>query len=481
MPDPSPPPRKRPLSFNLLDMSTVSHNNYGLWAHPSNQKYRYNTVGFWAECARECERARFDALFTADILGVAEGYGGTRDVAIREGMHVPINDPMIPVAAMAAVTSHLGFAVTASTSYEAPFALARRMSTLDHLSKGRIGFNIVTSYLPNAGENFGVKPDQYTHDERYDLADEFMQICYKLWEGSWEEDAAVRDHARNIYADPRKVHRIDHQGRFFAVAGPHLCEPSPQRTPVLFQAGASGRGKRFAGAHAEVVFVGGRSIEAIGDNVQDIRAAAAVAGRGRADIRLLAGCTLIVGRTREVAAAKLADFQAMTRPDGYLAHMFGSGTDLAQFGPEVLIADIVRSGGPGTAHLSRYPYQPGTTVGDVVAAAARVGGSGLFACGTPPEVADRVEEWAEALDVDGFLLRQLVSPGTVADFADYVMPELQHRGIYREAYEATTLRENLFGPGRTRVPESHPAHGVRAMFRAAVANGEDCSDNATEC
>ena len=448
--------RRRQLSFNLLDMSTVSHNNYGLWQHPANVKWRYNTPGFWPDFAQLCERARFDALFTADVLGVAEAYGGSRDIALREAMHVPINDPMIPVAAMAAATSHIGFAITISTSYEKPFGLARRMSTLDHLSKGRIGFNIVTSYLPNAAENFGVRPDALSHDERYDLADEFMEVCYKLWEASWDEDAVVRDAPNNIYVDPARVHRIDHKGRFFSVAGPHLCEPSPQRTPVLFQAGASGRGKRFAGTHAEVVFVGGRSVDAVRQNVQDIRAEALAQGRKPEDIRVLVGCTLIGAHTRAAAEAKHADFQAMTRPDGYVAHMFGSGTNLKLFGAHELIADIVRRGGPGTQHLANYPYRPGTTVGDIIEDAAKISGHlGLFACGTGADVADKVEEWAEALDTDGFLLRQLTTPGTVMDFTDYVMPELQRRGRYRTEYEATTLRGNIFG--RSRVAESHPA------------------------
>jgi FMN-dependent oxidoreductase (nitrilotriacetate monooxygenase family) len=463
--------RSRLLSLNLLDMSTVSHNNYGLWQHPANVKWRYNTPGFWPDFARLCEAARFDALFTADVLGIAEGYGGSRDIALHEAMHVPINDPMIPVAAMAAATSHIGFAITVSTSYEMPFGLARRMSTLDHLSKGRVGFNIVTSYLPNAAENFGVRPDALSHDERYDLADEFMEVCYKLWEASWDEDAVVRDIGDNVYVDPKRVHRIDHKGRFFSVAGPHLCEPSPQRTPVLFQAGASGRGKRFAGTHAEVVFVGGRSVDAVRQNVQDIRAEALAQGRRPEDIRVLVGCTLIAAHTRKAAEAKLEDFQAMTRPDGYVAHMFGSGTNLKQFGADELIADIVRRGGPGTQHLANYPYRPGTTVGDVIADAARISGHlGLFVCGTGAEVADKVEEWAEALDTDGFLLRQLTTPGTVMDFTDYVMPELQRRGRYRTEYEATTLRGNIFG--QPRIAASHPAArhaGFGMRQRAPVA------------
>jgi FMN-dependent oxidoreductase (nitrilotriacetate monooxygenase family) len=288
-----------------------------------------------------------------------------------------------------------------------------------------------------------------------------MEVCYKLWEGSWREDAVVRDAANNIYVDPGRVHRIDHKGRYFSVAGPHLCEPSPQRTPVLFQAGASGRGKRFAGTHAEVVFVGGRSLEAIRQNVQDVRAEAQAHGRNRDDIRVLVGCTLLAAHTTEAAKALHDDYQAMTRPDGYVAHMFGSGTDLKQFGADELIADIVRSGGPGTAHLANYPYLPGTTVGDIIEAAGRLSGHlGLFACGTGTDVADHVEEWAAALDVDGFLLRQLTTPGTVTDFTNYVMPELQRRGRYRTEYEASTLRGNVFGDAR--IATTHPAARYRS-------------------
>src|SRR5690606_3257938 len=166
--------------------------------------------------------------------------------SLRESVQIPTNDPLLVIPAMAAVTKHLGFAATFSTTYEPPFAFARRMSTLDHLTKGRVGWNIVTSYLPNAARNFGLA-EEIEHDHRYEIADEYLEVLYKLWEGSWEDDAVVRDAEASVYADPEKGHRIDHVGENFSVAGPHLSEPSPQRTPALILATASPAGALRAG------------------------------------------------------------------------------------------------------------------------------------------------------------------------------------------------------------------------------------------
>jgi FMN-dependent oxidoreductase (nitrilotriacetate monooxygenase family) len=450
-------PAVKVLSFNLLDMQTVGHNNYGLWRHPRNRK-RHNELKYWTDFAQSCERALLDTLFFADVLGVAAGYGGNNNVALREGMHVPLNDPLMALSAMAAVTTHLGFAATVSTTYEAPFAHARRMSTLDHLTGGRIGWNVVTSYLPNANENFGVAPDLYTHDERYERAEEFMAVCYKLWEGSWADDAMVRDADRNMVSDPAKVRRIDHDGRYFQVAGPHLVEPSPQRTPVILQAGSSGRGKDFAAKHAEVVFIGGRSADAYRKNARDVRASVVAQGRAAGDVKILAEMGLIVAATQAEAEAKLADFQALSSPDGYLSHHFGSGADLLKHDRSKTIEEITAEGGPGSVFLSHYNYPPGTTVGAVLDQATRLDSSrALFAWGTPERVADKIEEWADTLDIDGFLMRQMISPVSVDEFADLLVPELQRRGRYRERYEATSLRENMFGTPTARVRPTHPA------------------------
>jgi FMN-dependent oxidoreductase (nitrilotriacetate monooxygenase family) len=451
------------IGVSLLEMATVSHNNYGLWRHPDNEKWRYRDARFWVELARVCEDAKLDAIFQADLLGVAAGYGGGTDVPIREGMHIPINDPLLVQATMAATTTHLGFGTTVSATYEPPFGLARRMSTLDHLTNGRAGWNVVMSYTPNANENYGLDPKAISSRDRYDRADEFMEVCYKLWEGSWEDDAVVMDRERGIYADPRKVHRIDHRGEHFSVGGPHLCEPSPQRTPVIFQAGMSDRGRQFAAKHAEVVFVVGRTHEALAMAVSDIRAQAVAQGRAPDDLKVLCELSVVTAPTQELAEAKLDTFQALTRPEGYLAHMFGGGFDPLRHDRDVTMEAAMAADGINRNDSGAYGFGNGITVGDVIDRAANLRANPMLVCGAPAQVADTMERWVDEFDLDGFLLRNFVHPGTARDFGELVVPELQRRGRYRTEYEGTTLREHLFGAGETRLRDSHPG----ARFRVA--------------
>ena len=254
------------------------------------------------------------------------------------------------------------------------------------------------------------------HADRYDIADEYMEVCYKLWEASWEEDAVRRDRAGRIYADPARVHPIDHAGAHYTVAGPHLCEPSPQRTPVLFQAGASPRGRAFAARHAEGVFVGGYSNHSVRANVDDLRARAAAFGRDPRSLTLMPPCNLVIGRTAAEAEAKVAEFQRCSSADGYLAHRFGSGMDLTRHPRDATIASIIAQGGPGADHMARYPFPEGTTVGQIIDDAGRLDRRFLFASGTPQQVADTLEGWAEALDVDGFMLAHMSDAGQHAGF-----------------------------------------------------------------
>ncbi|MGI4896470.1 MAG: NtaA/DmoA family FMN-dependent monooxygenase [Janthinobacterium lividum] len=460
-----PSARDRQIHVCLLDMATVSHNNYGLWAHPENQKTRYTEASFWVEIARLCEEAKLDALFFADLSGIAAGFRGTMDVAIREGMHVPILDPVVTMATMAASTTHLGFGATVSATYEHPFGHARRMSTLDHLTGGRAGWNVVMSYTPNANDNYGFRTDLDSAG-RYDRADEFMEVCYRLWEESWEDDAVVADRVDQVYADPAKVHRIDHVGEHYRSAGPHLLEPSPQRTPVIFQAGMSERGRRFAATHAEVAFLVGRTPEDLKQAVVDIRDEAQRLGRGAYALRTLAEATVITGANTEEARAKEASFRALTRPDGYLAHLFGNGFDPTAHPRERLLSTALAMDGFGGHRSGTGMYPVQTTVGDMIDKASDMtNNSCLFTVGSPEDVADAMEGWMEEFDLDGFLLRNLVHPGTVADFGRYVVPELQRRGRYRTEYEGTTLRENLFGVGHRRLPDTHPGSAHRRSQR----------------
>jgi FMN-dependent oxidoreductase (nitrilotriacetate monooxygenase family) len=449
------------ISFNLFEMNCVGHISHGLWAHPENTRHRFNDIDFWIEEAKLLEEGLFDSVFLADVIGTYDGYRGGPETALAESVQIPSNDPLLVIPAMAAVTKHLGFAATFSTTYEPPFAFARRASTLDHLTKGRFGWNIVTSYLPNAARNFSLD-DEVAHDDRYALADEFLDVVYKLWEGSWDDDAVVIDRANNVYTDPSKVRYINHVSEHYRVAGPHLSEPSLQRTPLLFQAGSSPRGREFAAKHAEGVFVGGSSTEQYRDNVADVRRRAELLGRRGDQIKAYGMAVVIVGKTHEEAQRKAEEYRQFTRAEGYLAHAGGGGIDLAAYPREALISEIIEAENrPGRGKLEDSSRYYGKTVGESLDAVTRFDRPPFFAIGTPTEVVDTIQRWVEETDLDGFNLRQFLTPGTAEDFIELVVPELQKRGLYRTKYEDGTLRERLFGQGNARVFPEHPAAQYR--------------------
>lgn len=250
------------IHFNGFVQNSPSPHSSGLWKHEKDQGANHNQLGYWTDIAQTLERGKFDSIFIADVLGTYSVYNGSSDAAIRHAVQLPAHDPIPIISAMAAVTKHIGFAPTISTTYAKPYSLARQLSTLDHLTNGRLGWNVVTSYLESEAINLGLK-ERLPKDLRYNRADEFLQVVYKLWEDSWEDGSVVNDKESDIYADANKVHKINHEGEFFSVPGPHLVEPSPQRTPVLFQAGASEKGKTFAAKHAEAVFTKHTSLESL--------------------------------------------------------------------------------------------------------------------------------------------------------------------------------------------------------------------------
>jgi FMN-dependent oxidoreductase (nitrilotriacetate monooxygenase family) len=447
------------LSFNLFEMNTVGHISHGLWRHPANTRERYTDLEFWQDQARLLEAGLFDSVFLADVIGAYDGYRGGPETALREAVQIPNNDPLLVIPAMAAVTRHLGFVATFSTTYEPPFTFARRASTLDHLTKGRFGWNVVTSYLPNAARNFGLD-DELSHAERYERAHEYMEVLYKLWEGSWEDAAVVRDAEGGVYTDPRRVHRIDHVGTYFRVAGPHLSEPSLQRTPVLYQAGSSPTGRAFAARHAEAVFVGGSSLADFAATIADIQKLAEQNGRGPHAVRTLGSAVIIAGRTSEEAQRKVEEYERLSSAEGYLAHAGGgSGIDLAAYPPETRIDDILPKPSHDSATSRRYA--PGETVSDALREVTRFDRGPFFVAGTGVQVADAIEGWVRETGIDGFNLRQFLTPGTLEDFVEFVVPELQRRGLYRLAYEDGTLRERLFGQGHARLPDAHPGAAYR--------------------
>jgi FMN-dependent oxidoreductase (nitrilotriacetate monooxygenase family) len=330
---------------------------------------------------------------------------------------------------------------------------------LDHLTKGRFAWNIVSGYLDSAARNFGLA-QQTKHDDRYELAEEYMEVCYKLWEQSWERDAVRRDRKSGLFADPAKVHGINHSGRYFKVPGFNLSEPSPQRTPVLYQAGASRRGKDFAAKHAECVFVSGPSAGIIKKNVQDLRQRAAEFGRGQ--ILVFAMFTIIVAPTERAALEKLNEYRSYIDHEGALALMSGwTGVDLSGYDLEEELRPTKTNAGQSALESFTVAEPNRRWKIREIAEFVGLGGRGPVVVGSPRQAADQLEQWVEETDVDGFNLTYAVMPETYENIIDLLVPELQRRGVYKREYRPGTLREKLFGQG-PHLPENHPGRRAGA-------------------
>jgi FMN-dependent oxidoreductase (nitrilotriacetate monooxygenase family) len=461
---------KERIRFNAFDMTCIMHQSPGLWAHPDDQSRRYNDLDYWVELAQLLEKGKFDGLFIADVLGVYDTYQGSHDASVRRAMQVPVHDPLMQVSAMAAATKNLTFGLTVSSTYEHPYSLARRFSALDHLTKGRVAWNVVTSYLDGAARNLGLDR-QMSHDERYDLAAEVLDVCYQLWEGSWEEDAVVADTEHQIYADPSKVHEIGHKGKYFSVPGIHLSEPSPQRTPVIWQAGTSSKGRAFAARNAEAVFTVAPTTETLRGYVDAIRETAAEAGRDPRSVKNFTEITTVVAPTDEEAQAKYQELLTYADYEGGLAFYAGvTGLDLSQLDPDEPLEYVDTDSARFALEIFSKADPTRTWTPREVVNFVAIGAMGPVFVGSPTTVADELERWIDEADIDGFNLAYATTPGTFKEFIELVVPELQRRGRYWDDYdESTTLREKLYGVGQKRVRDDHPAAEYRRRLQERAA------------
>ncbi|MFT4247080.1 MAG: LLM class flavin-dependent oxidoreductase [Pseudomonas sp.] len=451
----------RRIRLSGLRQNTVGHTAAGLWRHPDSQAHLYRTLGHWIETAQILERGRFDTLFIADALGPLDVYQGKVDAALRDGIQTPTDDPLLLVSALAAATRRLGLAVTVSSTYERPYAFARKLTTLDHLSDGRIGWNIVTSALDSAARNLGLER-QIPHDARYAIAEEFMEVVYKLWEGSWEDDAVRLDRAAGVFADPAKVHPIAHHGRHFQVPGIALSEPSIQRTPTLFQAGASEVGRGFAARHAEGVFLSTYAPAMTRGLVEDIRQRAAAQGRDPRSLKFFNIVTVIVAASDAEAQAKYRDYATYASLEGSLARYSALlQLDLSQLDPDQALEYSETEGIRGLLEVFTRLDPARRWTPRAIAEFVGVGGGGPVIVGSPATVADELERWVEEADIDGFNIADPVPPATLRDFVDLVVPELQRRGRVWHDYEGASLREYFQGAGRPRLPDTHPGAAWR--------------------
>jgi FMN-dependent oxidoreductase (nitrilotriacetate monooxygenase family) len=452
--------KPRRLVFNLFAMNTPSHIFHGTWRHPDSRSLEYNNLDLWVELAQMAEHAKMDAIFLADVFGLYEGYGGSVDGVIENAVQFPTSDPAMLISAMSHATKNLGFVYTNSVLQQHPFAFARAISTLDHLTRGRVGWNIVTSFSGNGSRSMGLE-SATDHDDRYRWAEEYCEVTYKLWEGSWEDGAVVRDLARGVYADPRRVHKINHVGQRYSVEGPHLVEPSPQRTPVLFQAGASSAGESFAARHAEGAFMMSGSPEAAARKIESVAAHARAAGRADDDILFIEGLSFVVGSTQDEALRKQADNERYMSEEAQAIMTSGAtGLDLSRYGLETPLKSLIDKA-PGMHGalkmvIDAAPKGTTATVRDLLTASSRR----FSVIGTPESIADRIQEYAAA-GVNGINVMYQLMPGTYRDFIDHVVPVLQARGLMQREYAPGTLREKLYPDRGPRLSHPHPATRFR--------------------
>lgn len=474
--------KKRFILYAFM-MGTSGHQSPGLWTHPADRSKYHNRLSYWTDHAKLLEAAHFDGIFLADVLGGYDVYTKSLDPALASGAQFPVIDPLLLISAMAAATTNLSFGITATTSYVHPYELARRFSTLDHLTNGRVGWNVVTGYLDSAARQFGAK-NQELHAKRYEVADEYMDVVYKLWESSWADDAVLHDRKSGVYTRPERVRQINHKGKYYeSVPGPHICEPSPQRTPVIYQAGSSGPGMAFASKHAEVIFIAAHKPDVAKKRVDAARAGAAEAGRDPSTLKVLALLCPIIGRTNEEAEAKYKEHLEHGSDDGALA-LFGgwTGIDLSTYGPDEELrateSNAIKSAVENFA--TQDPTVPKWNKA-AVANKIKLGGLGPTIVGGPESIADQLQEWVEKSGVDGFNLAYTLAPGTFEDFVELVVPILKKRGVVWGDYPSVeqpreeevedgpktgygrgekvgiTTREKLYGVGQKRLRSDHYA------------------------
>ncbi len=424
-----------------------TYHSLAMWRHPRTAAAGYDWARpeLYQHVARVCERGKFDMVFFADLNYVSDTYRGTMDPAIRTAAQVPEHDPIPLLSFMAAATTRIGVAATFSISHAHPYYAARLWATLDHLTRGRAAWNVVTSLNHNQSDNYG--EERRPTDERYDRAHEFIEVCRKLWD-SWEPDAVVMDREAGVFADPAKVHRIEHVGRFFKSRGPLTVVRSPQNGPAILQAGTSPKGRTFAARHADAIFAIQPNLASAKGYYDAIKSATVNEGRKPEACKILFGIQPILGRTAAEAREKQAFHNGLVPLEGGMAILSGHlDFDLSKLSPDELMA--YRTEPELQRMQTRYRSLTGEllTVREV---AQRHGQSvGLLQMvGTPAEVADQMEDYFDRVGGDGFMLTPIHCPGAIEEFVDLVVPELQRRGRFRHDYTGTTQRDHLMQEDR---------------------------------
>ncbi len=425
--------------ISFLINSPINHTVLS-WAAPGDDRLEMlGDLHRWQKLARTLERGCFDGIFFADTPGTFDRYRERTDEAVRYGVCWPSHDPVVLLSALAAATERLGLAVTLSVSAIQPFAAVRSLSTLDYLSQGRIGWNVVTGHLRGEYRALGI--EQLEHDVRYDRADEFMDVCYALWSGI-KDGAVLADRESGIFADTDKVDVIRHEGRYFRCHTTPPTLPSPQGRPVIFQAGSSGRGQRFAMKHADVVFAIQPHLNGMKNFMRQLSGAAAEAGKPAPKVTF--GIQPIVGSTEAEARKHLDDLAARIPLEASLSRLSGSlGVDFSQMDLDKPLDEIDTQGSRGLmAAMSASFDNKRFTLREVAQRWGLAVGIPQLV-GTPEQVADQMEEIWRETGCHGFNITPTTNPTSIETFVDHVVPILQSRGIYRSEYKGRTFRENL--------------------------------------
>ncbi|MFT4122647.1 MAG: NtaA/DmoA family FMN-dependent monooxygenase [Microbacteriaceae bacterium] len=433
------------------------------WHHERGDTSAFATLGFWQELVGAVEAAGFDFFFMAEAIGYPmNDHGEVPEAVIREAVQFPVHDPVAIMSALAATVPRIGLVVTASTTAQNPLLNARTFTTLDHLTEGRIGWNIVTSDNQQALVRLlgldGVTP----HDERYARAEEFLELELELWEGAWDDGAVLADKATKTFSDPAKVHRVRHDGRYFRFDGYFPATPSPQRTPTLFQAGTSSAGTTFAARYAECVFTQEREPARLATAVAGLREKAVAAGRPADSIKVVNGASFILADTEEEAARLREELNRTPTREAAAALFLGwSGVDLAAFDLAASLDDVSTEVGQTMVNLWRNPDGTSPSIGEVLDSLPSTIGGVKFT-GTPDSVADQVEAFIEQTDADGFLVENWYGGAEgYADVIELLLPRLRERGMLPPAPRRGTIREMLTGTPTPELPEWHPGRRYR--------------------
>jgi FMN-dependent oxidoreductase (nitrilotriacetate monooxygenase family) len=443
--------------LHLAGFLIASHltHSLGQWRHPRNV-LDYLQPEFYQDIARTLERGKFDYVFFADALHLPGRYGaGIADSLQRGVQGVAALDPSYVVAVMAAATTHLGLGITRSTTYFSPYDIARTFSTLDHLTKGRIAWNVVTSHSHAEAQNFGLE-EHLEHETRYDRAEEFLEVAYKLW-ASWDDDALIHDKASGVFADPAKVHHIHHRGPWFKSRGPLSVPRSPQDRPVIMQAGSSNRGREFAARWAEAIFEIDPTAEGRKAYYADVKGRMARYGRDPDELKIFPSIIPFVGETESIAREKQAFHNTLCDPISGLVTL-SSHMD-HDFSVYPLDEPLQQLKVPGVQGLFDVAYRISSKDNLTLRDIGRLYAEGILlphVVGTPVQIADQLEASFRNGEADGFIISPAYLPGAFEEFVTLVVPELQRRGLFRKEYTAKTLRGHL-GLGRASL--TPPARG----------------------